>query len=193
MLHYVERNLANKVYPTQKEMAEHFGVSQHVIYQRLNSLRKKGYLENCSFRRGTYLSKEYLASKEKSVGLPILGRVVTRTPILAEKNITGYMDLNSFIKKAHKNAFILKTVGDSMFNDNVNSGDYVIVKPQSTVENGQIGVAVIENEATVKRIFIKAGKIILKPANRKYKEMVYKRDDENVSIIGIVIGCFRRF
>jgi repressor LexA len=191
VLQYVERNLANKIYPTQKEMAEHFGVAQNAIYQRLNSLRKKGYLENCSLRRGTYLSDEYVASKEKPAGVPLVGGIAAGMPILADQNITEYMDVNSFIKKEHKDAFILKVAGDSMIDDNINDGDYIIVKPQKTIENGQIGVVLIEDEATVKRVFIKADKIILKPANPKYKEMVYRAGDKDVSIVGLVIGNFR--
>ncbi len=71
------------------------------------------------------------------------------------------------------------------------SGDYVVVKPQNTVENGQIGVALVEDEATVKRIFLKADQLILKPANPRYKAMTFKRGEKRVRIIGKVIGCFR--
>ncbi|OHB51195.1 MAG: repressor LexA [Planctomycetes bacterium GWF2_41_51] len=192
ILDFIERKLANNILPSQQEIADHFAIAQNSVYQFLCYLKEKGYLEDCSLHRGLRLSKEYLALKEKPIGLPLVGRVAAGAPILAEENITDYMDVGDLVKKQHKDAFILQIVGDSMINDGILNGDYVVVKPQSTIENGQIGVAAIEDEATVKRIFVKAGKVVLKPSNSKYKDIVYKRDDENVRIIGIVIGCFRR-
>lgn len=192
ILDYIERRLANNIFPSQTEMAEHFGLALNAIFQLVSYLRKKGYLQDTSAHRGLRLTKEYLATKATPTGLPLVGRIAAGVPFLAEENITDYIDVGDIIKKPHKDAFILQIVGDSMIDDNINDGDYVIVKPQRTIENGQIGVALIEDEATVKRIFFKFGKVILKPSNPKYKEMVYTREDENVSIIGIVIGCFRR-
>jgi repressor LexA len=192
ILDYIERKIAKNIFPTQQEIADHFGMVQNSVFQLITYLKKKGYLEDCSLHRVLRLSKEYLASKERPVGLPIVGRVAAGQPILAEENITDYMDVGDFVKKQDKDAFILQIVGDSMIEEGIMDSDYVIVKPQSTIENGQIGVALIEDEATVKRIFFRAKNLILKPANPKYKEMVYKRDDENIRIIGRVIGCFRR-
>jgi repressor LexA len=192
ILDFIERKLSNNLIPSQQEIADHFHMVQNSVFQLITYLKKKGYLDDCSLHRGLRLSKEYLASKEEPVGLPIVGRVAAGAPILAEENITDYIDVGDLVKKQHKDAFILRIVGDSMIEDGIMNGDYVIVKPQNTIENGQIGVAVIEDEATVKRIFVKAGKVILKPSNPKYKDMVYTREDENVRIIGIVIGCFRR-
>jgi repressor LexA len=192
ILDFIERKLTNNIFPSQQEIADHFKMAQNSVYQFICYLKQKGYLEDCSLHRGLRLSKEYIASKEKPVGLPLVGRVAAGQPIFAEQNITDYMDVGDLVKKQHKDAFILKIVGDSMIDDGILNGDYVIVKPQSTIENGEIGVALIEDEATVKRIFVKANKLILKPANSKYKEMIYKRNDENVRIMGIVIGCFRR-
>ncbi|OHB60000.1 MAG: repressor LexA [Planctomycetes bacterium GWF2_42_9] len=192
ILAFIERKLTNSIFPSQQEIADHFQMAQNSIYQFLCYLKKKGYLEDCSLHRGLRLSKKYITSKEEPAGLPIVGRVAAGVPILADENITDYIDVGDLVKKQHKDAFILQIVGDSMINDGIMNGDYVIVKPQNTIENGQIGVAIIEDEATVKRIFVKASKVVLKPSNPKYKEMVYKHGDPNVRIAGIVIGCFRR-
>jgi repressor LexA len=191
ILSYIERSFAKNICPSQHEMADHFGVTQNAICQYINSLKLKGYLEGYSPHRGLRFTKEYEAAQEKGTGLPLIGRIAAGVPILAEENITDYIDVGNIIKKPHKDAFILQIVGDSMIEDNINDGE--IVKPQRTIENGQIGVALIEDEATVKRIYFKAEKLILKPSNPKYKETVYTRDDENVRIAGIVIGSFRRF
>ena len=193
ILRFIERNAANNIYLSQKEMAAHFGLAQNSIHQYITSLKKKGYLDGYNPVRSLKFSQEYLAIKEKPAGFPIVGNIAAGMPLLAEQNITEYMDLNGFVKKEHKDAFILKVVGDSMIDDNINDGDYIIVKPQNKVENGQIGVVLIEDEATVKRVFIKAGKVILKPANPKYKEMVYRPGDKDVRIVGLVIGSFKRF
>lgn len=191
ILDFIERKLANNVYPSQKEIAEHFGLAQNAIYQLITYLKKKGYLEDSSVHRGLRLSEEYLTSKEQPKGLPVVGRVAAGEPILAEQNITDYMDIETLVKKQHKDAFLLKIVGDSMIDEGIMNGDYVIVRPQTTIENGQIGVALLDDEATVKRIFIKADQLILKPANPKYKTKTYKRGDKAVRIIGRVIACFR--
>jgi repressor LexA len=192
ILDFIERKLDENVFPSQQEIADYFKMAQNSVFQFISYLKQKGYLEDCSLHRGLRLSKEYIASKEQPIGLPLVGRVAAGAPILAEENITDYMDVGDLVKKQHKDAFILKIVGDSMIDDGILNGDYVIVKQQSTIENGQIGVALIEDEATVKKIYVRANQVILKPANTKYKPMVYKRDDKIVRIIGVVIGCFRR-
>lgn len=191
ILDFIERKLADNIFPSQKEIAEHFGLAQNAIYQLITYLKRKGYLEGNSVARGLRLSEEYLTSKQRPKGFPIVGRVAAGEPILAEQNITDYMDIETLVKKQHKDAFLLKIVGDSMIDEGIMNGDYVIVKPQATIENGQIGVALLDDEATVKRIFIKADQLILKPANPKYKPKTYKRGDKSIRIIGRVIACFR--
>ncbi|OGU60973.1 MAG: repressor LexA [Ignavibacteria bacterium GWF2_33_9] len=192
ILNYIERNIAKNTCPSQNEMADHFGLTQNSICQYVTSLKKKGYLEVYSPHRGLRLTKEYLATKEISQGLSVVGRVAAGWPILAQENITEYIDVGNIIKKTPKDAFILQVAGDSMVEDGIINDDYVIVKPQNTIGNGQIGIVLIDDEATIKRVFIKPGKIILKPANPKYKEMVHRPGDKDVRIIGLVIGSFRR-
>jgi repressor LexA len=190
ILSFIEQRLEEQSPPSQQEIAEHFGLAQNAIYQLVTYLKKKGYLESGRTHRGLRLSQEYIANKRLK-GLPVVGRVAAGEPIFAEQNITDYMDFDGYIKKQHKDAFLLKIVGDSMINDGILNGDYVIVKPQATIENGRIGVVLLDDEATVKRIFIKADRLILKPANSRYKPQTFKRGDKSARIIGKVIGCFR--
>jgi repressor LexA len=191
ILDFIEQKLAENVSLSQKEIAKHFGLAQNAIYQIITYLNKKGYLANSSLHRGLRLSKEYLEFKQQSKGLPIVGRVAAGEPILAEQNITDYIEIDSFIKKQQKNVFLLKVIGDSMVDEGIMDGDYVVVKPQSAIENGQIGVVILDDEATVKRIFINDKRIVLKPANKKYEAKYFGRDDRNICIAGKVIGCFR--
>ena len=190
ILDFIEQKLSDSAVPSQKEIAEHFGLAQNAIYQIVTYLKKKGYIEDNSVHRGLRLSQEYISSKQPR-GLPVVGRVAAGEPILAEQNITEYMDIGTLISKQSKDAFLLRVVGDSMIDAGIVNNDYVIVKPQTTIENGQIGVALVGDEATVKRIFLKADQVVLKPANLKYKPKTFKRGDNAVRIIGKVIGCFR--
>lgn len=191
IFNFIERRLAANSPPSQKEVASHFGMAQNAAYQLINYLKKKGYLGDSGVHRGLRLSEQYLAFKQETKGLPIVGRVAAGEPVLAQQNITGYMDIGNVMMKQSENAFLLKVAGDSMIDEGIMDGDYVVIKPQTIVENGQIGVALIEDEATVKRIFIKADEVVLKPANAKYKPRSFKRGGKAVRIIGKVIGCFR--
>jgi repressor LexA len=92
-----------------------------------------------------------------------------------------------------KGTFLLQVAGDSMVDEGIMDGDYVIVQPAPTVENGQIGVVLLNDEATVKRVFVQKARIALKPANQRagYKTMYVKQSDKDVRILGKVVGCIR--
>lgn len=188
---FVERRLAENTPPSQQEIAAYFDLAQNAVFQLVGYLKKKGYLENNSLHRGLRLSDGYLAYKQQTRGLPVVGRVAAGAPILAEQNITDYIDIGGIFTNKHKDAFILKVAGDSMIDDGILDGDYVVVRPQSTVENGQIAVVLLDDDATVKRVFIKGGQLTLRPANPRYKPKTFKRSDKTIRIIGKVVGCFR--
>ncbi|MBA7621463.1 LexA repressor [subsurface metagenome] len=121
-----------------------------------------------------------------------MGRVAAGEPILAEENIEGYVSLKELFGPS-KDTFILKVTGDSMADEGIMDGDFVVVKPTSVIENGQIGVVLLDDEATLKRIHIQRDRIALKSANRAagYKTRYIKRGDKDVRIIGKVRGCFK--
>jgi len=192
VLNFIEQRLKDNHPPSQREIAEHFGLTQNAIYQLVGYLKKKGYLENAAGHRVLRLSKAYLDKIKRTEGIPLVGRVAAGEPILAEENIEGYIDLNKLFKPS-EGSFLLKVVGDSMTDEGIMDGDYVLVKPASTIENGQIGVVLVDDEATVKRIYIQKDKILLKPANRAagYKTRYIRRGDKNIRIVGRVTGCFK--
>jgi len=192
VLNFIEQRLKDNHPPSQREIAEHFGLTQNAIYQLVGYLKKKGYLENAAGHRVLRLSKAYLDKIKWTEGIPLVGRVAAGEPILAEENIEGYIDLNKLFKPS-EGSFLLKVVGDSMTDEGIMDGDYVLVKPASTIENGQIGVVLVDDEATVKRIYIQKNKILLKPANRAagYKTRYIRRGDKHIRIIGRVTGCFK--
>ncbi|MHC4477007.1 MAG: transcriptional repressor LexA [Planctomycetota bacterium] len=192
VLEFIEGRLEADRPPSQREIARHFGLAQNAVYQLLSYLKQKGYLVDAGGHRGLRLSKEYLERKGRTEGIPIVGRVAAGEPILAEQNIEGYVKLDELFGK-DKDAFLLKVVGDSMVDEGIMDGDFVLVKPVSAIENGQIGVVLLDDEATVKRIYIQRDRIALKPANRAagYKTRYVKRGDKSVRIIGKVKGCLK--
>ncbi len=192
VLRFIEKRLRDNKPPSQREVAEQFSLAQNSAYQLINYLKDKGYLVNLGGHRGLRLSNEYLEKKRQTGGIPIIGRVAAGEPILAEENIEGYVDLKELFGRS-VDGFILKVVGDSMIDEGIMDGDYVVVRPGQEIENGQIGVVLVDDEATVKRICIRRDRIALEPANKTagYQTKYIRRGQKNVRIIGKVTGCFR--
>lgn len=189
---FVETRLQDNRPPSQKEVAEHLGLAQNAAYQLIKYLKKKAYLADLGGHRGLRLSKEYLEKKRQTDGIPVVGRVAAGEPILAQENIEGYIDLKDLFGRS-KDGFVLKVVGDSMADEGIMDGGYVVVQPCQKIENAQIGVVLLDDEATVKRIRFLRGRVALEPANKAagYKTKYIRRGDKNVRIIGKVTGCFR--
>ena len=121
-------------------------------------------------------------------GLPLVGRVAAGVPITAEENIEEYIDVPPLLG-GDEGQFILSVKGDSMVDAGILNGDYVVVRPQDTAVDGEIIVALVEEEATVKRFFRETDHIRLQPEN-KTMDPIIVRDD--VSILGRVVGVFRK-
>jgi len=192
VLGFIESRLKDNNPPSQREIAQHFGLAQNAVYQLVSYLKKKGYLVDAGGHRGLRLSEEYRERIKKAEGIPIVGRVAAGEPILAQENVEGYVNLNGVFGQS-KDIFLLRVVGDSMVDEGIMDGDFVVVKPTSAIESGQIGVVLLDDEATVKRVIIRRDRVALKPANQaaRYKIRYIKRGSENVQIIGKVIGCLR--
>ena len=192
VLEFIVARLGENIPPSQREMADHFGLAQNAIYQLVSYLRKKGYLVDAGGHRGLRLSPDYLRQQSQSEGFPILGRVAAGTPILAEENIQGHVTMEKLFGQS-KGTFLLKVAGDSMVDEGIMDGDYVVVKSGSTIDDGQIGIVLLDHEATVKRVFVQKDRIALKPANRRagYKTKYIKQFDKDVRILGRVVGCVR--
>jgi len=193
ILAFIESRLREGKPPSQREIARHFHLAQNAVYQLVRYLRTKRYLIDSGGHRGLRLSNEYLDGKSKAHGVPIVGRVAAGEPILAQENVEGYADLNDFFG-LHEDVFLLKVSGDSMVDEGIMDGDYVAVQPGDKIENGRIGVVLLEDEATVKRIYLQRGRIALQPANKAagYKTRYVKRGNQRVRIVGKVIGCIRK-
>jgi repressor LexA len=192
VLEFITVRLQESTPPSQREIARHFGLAQNAVYQLVGYLKKKGYLLDAGGHRGLRLSSAYRDQLENADGLPIVGTVAAGEPILAQENIEGYMNLQRLFERS-QGTFLLKVSGDSMVDEGILDGDYVVVRLSATVENGQIAVVLLDDEATVKRVFKQKNRIALKPANKRagYKTRYIKQFDKEVRIIGKVVGCVR--
>ena len=121
----------------------------------------------------------------KTYKRPRLGTIACGEPILAEENIEAYDDIPDNIKCD----FTLICKGDSMINARINDGDIVYIKQQSQVDNGEIAAVLIDNEATLKRVYIYDDKVVLQPENTKYPPFVYTKEEmNNIRILGKAVG-----
>jgi repressor LexA len=117
--------------------------------------------------------------------------VTAGDPILAIENIEGYVNFDRNLVSS-EDVFLLRVKGDSMIDAHIQDGDFALVKPQKDAENGEIIVALIDDEATIKRIFKKRDLIRLEPANPTMEPIVIKKGEKKVTIFGKVIGIFRK-
>jgi repressor LexA len=179
--------------PTLREIAFHFGLRGPKGPQKtLNILERKGYIRKVPGGSRAIEILSYPPIRLTQIlPIPIVGRVRAGEPILAIENIEGYINLDRNLVSSG-NVFLLRVQGDSMIDAHIQDGDFALVKPQPNAENGEIVVALIEDEATIKRIFKKRDLIRLEPANPKMEPIVVKRGEKKVTIVGKVIGIFRK-
>ena len=183
--------------PTLREIAKKFNIaSTFGIKRHLDALQKKGYLAVESFASRAISiieNKNEIQKFEKdAIRIPIIGRVAAGYPILADENIEGTISINSDLVSKSEQIFGLKVKGDSMKNAGIFEGDIIIVNQQRSANNGEIVVAMLDDETTVKRFYKKNSEIKLLPDNENYSPIVVNKRN-NFSIIGRVLGVFRWF
>lgn len=173
--------------PTVREIGEHFGFFWTAARGFLRSLERKGFIKiNPTKSRGIEIIGLRPAEALKA---PLLGKIRAGRPILAIEDIETHVLIDKSLFPV-ENAFTLKVTGDSMIEAGIFDGDFVVVKPQKVIEDGEIGVVLIGDEATVKRVFKDKGKITLRPENKDMKPEKYNPDE--ITILGKVIGIIRK-
>jgi len=179
--------------PTLREIASHFGLRGPKAPQKtLNILERKGYIRKIpGGSRAIEILSYPPVRLTQILPIPIIGRVRAGEPILAIENIEGYINLDRNLVSSG-GVFLLRVQGDSMIGAHILDGDFALVKSQPSAENGEIVVALIEDEATIKRIFKKRDLIRLEPANPKMEPIVVKKGEKKVTIVGKVVGIFRK-
>ena len=179
--------------PTLREIASHLGVKGPKGPQKaLRILERKGYLRRIpGGSRALEITGVSPAGAGKVLPVPVVGRVRAGEPILAVENVEGYIRLDRSLLSS-ENVFLLRVQGDSMVEAHIQDGDFALVKPQANAENGEIVVALVEDEATIKRIFMKRDLIRLEPANPSMDPIVIRKGEKRVKIVGKVVGIFRK-
>lgn len=156
--------------------------SSSSVHAQLNSLERKGYIRRSPLKSR---SIEVLGVQVNTTQAPLVGRVRAGSLALAQEEWIGFFPLPSFFHG--KDCFILQVKGDSMIQAGIQPLDYVIVQRQDRAENGDLVVALVDDEATLKRFYREGERIILKAANPAYPDLSYK----DVCILGKIVGLFR--
>jgi repressor LexA len=187
--------------PTVREIGRHFRIASSSVFAHLKLIEKKGHL-----RRGKLgarsldiheatpavpASEPLPSSDGDLVAIPEVGRVAAGMPLLAQESIEGTIKVDRALLRGPRDArhFSLRVAGDSMVEAGILDGDRVIVRQQSTAADGQIVVALLDDEATVKRFFKEDGRVRLQPANSRMGP-IYARE---VAVQGVVVGVLRTY
>ncbi|TMF15992.1 MAG: transcriptional repressor LexA [Chloroflexi bacterium] len=177
--------------PSVREIGEAVGLSSSsTVHNHLNQLERRGLIKRDPSKSRTVQlvqDAELDQQRRNAVSVPIVGHVAAGTPILAEQNIEEHVLLSSELAK--DGYFMLRVRGDSMVNAGILDGDLVLVRPQQEAPNGSIVVALLEGEATVKRIERSNGHVKLIAENPAYQPIV----TSSVTLVGVVRGVIRLF
>lgn len=193
ILLYIKNEVQRQGYPPSvRDICKGVNLkSTSTVHSHLEKLELKGYIRKdpTKPRAIEILDKEddFLLAHKKTVDVPIVGRVTAGAPILAVENIEDTYPVPLELVEGH-DVFMLKVQGESMIDAGILDGDLVLVKEQKSAHNGEIVVALLEDEATIKRFYKEKDHIRLQPENQ-FMSPIYAKD---VSILGKVIGLYRK-
>lgn len=182
---YISQCAQESRVPSVREICQATGLkSTSTVHLHLKTLEEKGFIEReKGFNRCIKLSKT-----EKSSQIPVMGRVTAGMPILAVEDIETYIPVSESLRRGRE-LFSLHVVGDSMINAGILDGDYVIVHRTPVASNGDVVVALVGDEATVKRFYKEDGHFRLQPENDAYDPIIV----DEVMLLGKVIALHREF
>jgi len=187
--------------PTLAEMASELNISRSTVFEHITELRRKGLLSGHQNKarslKVSSKARELLSNfaelnsrpvPNEPAGIPLSGKVAAGIPLEAVEN-TDYLSLNSCFGTGN-DIFALEVTGDSMINEDIYEGDYVICRRCSTADDGQLVIAIVDNrDATVKRFYKEKKQARLQPANDNYQPIY----SDNCRIEAVVIGLMRKF
>ena len=217
VLRFIARQIEDLGYPpTIREIGEALDIrSTNGVNDHLKALERKGYLTRDPVKSRalipTSLAREALhgrgeggnviplasrlgpRSGSRLVEIPIVGRVAAGQPILAEERIEDTVQVDSFFLGTSKKVYGLRVQGDSMIGDGILPGDYIFVKKQLNADDGDIVVAMIDDEATVKRMYREGKRVRFQPSNPRMAPIyVAEEDFRSTMILGVVVGVYRK-
>ncbi len=215
VLRFIARQIEDHGYPpTIREIGEALDIrSTNGVNDHLKALERKGYLTRDPVKSRALIptgaARTALGVQARPsnvvplirparpasglVEIPIVGRVAAGQPILAQERIEDTVQVDSFLIGTNKKVYGLRVQGDSMIGDGIMPGDYVFVKKQLHAEDGEIVVAMIDDEATVKRVYFEAGRVRFQPSNPRMAPIYVRESDfRTTMILGVVVGVYRK-
>jgi repressor LexA len=218
VLEFIQESIAARGYPpTLREIGERMGIrSTNGVNDHLKALEKKGYLAREDLKSRALRPLKLPAGTavgarpagvanvgpltDDVVDVPVIGRVAAGAPLLAVENVEDTVKIDRFFlgglgatTAGAREIFALRVKGESMIDDGIFDGDFIFVKKSLTAERGDIVVALIDDEATVKRYYPEGDVIRFQPANATMQPiLVRRRDFKSVNLIGIVVGVYRK-
>ena len=198
-LDFIRRSIEERGYPpTLREIGEHMGIrSTNGVNDHLRALERKGYLRREDMKSRALRLVEDEAPKtspsdEDLIEIQIVGRVAAGLPLLAEENVIDTVHIDRMLVKGVRDVFGLRVAGDSMIEAGILSGDYIFVRKQSHAERGEIVVALIGDEATVKYYFPERDYVRFQPANAQMAPILVRATDfKSTMLLGKVVGVYR--
>lgn len=191
ILAFIKKEIQEKGYPPSvREICDAVGLkSTSTVHGHLTRLEKKGLLHRDTMKpRAIEILGDPAFDRNATIAIPVVGNVAAGVPITALEDIQEQMLLPVDLIGEGEH-FILTIQGDSMINIGIHDGDYVVVRKQPTANNGEIVVAMIEDEATVKRFFREDGHFRLQPENDYYEPIIV----DDLVILGRLVALLRRF
>jgi repressor LexA len=199
ILEYIEQFREQQgIAPTHREICERFGYSSYgTVYKHLRLLAEKGFLwRDWNQKRGLQLLKPAPGKKPKTESrtlkeLPFYGRIAAGRPIEAVTSNERIAVPEHLLGGKLGTHYVLRVVGDSMIEEGIHDGDFVVVQSREKAEAGEMVVALVGSEATLKRFYPEGKEVRLQPANHTMKPILVPAND--VRVQGIVVGLMRRF
>jgi repressor LexA len=217
VLRFIARQIDEAGYPpTIREIGEALDIrSTNGVNDHLKALERKGFLTRDPSKSRALIptssARNVLGGGEdgrsnvvpltrplarpgvRLVEIPIVGRVAAGQPILAQERIEDTVHVDSFLLGTNKKVYGLRVQGDSMIGDGILPGDYVFVKKQLDADDGEIVVAMIDDEATVKRVYFEGDRVRFQPSNPRMAPIYVRRSDfRSTMILGVVVGVYRK-
>jgi repressor LexA len=205
ILDFITRSIRDRGYPpTLREIGLHFGIrSTNGVNDHLRALEKKGHLQREDLKSRALRPVPSAAAaagrgadkqaEPDIVEIPLVGRVAAGAPLLAVENVQDTVHIDRFFIGQSREVFALRVKGDSMIEDGIHDGDYIFVRKQLQANRGDTVVAMIGDEATVKRYYPEGDTIRFQPANASMQPiLVKKREFKSVNLIGVVVGVYRK-
>jgi repressor LexA len=214
VLRFIARQIEECGYPpTIREIGEGLDIrSTNGVNDHLKALERKGYLTRDPVKSRalipTQAARDQLGESPGNVipfrpgvpkggshlvEVPIIGRVAAGQPILAQERVEDTVQVDAFLLGTNKKVYGLRVQGDSMIGDGILPGDYVFVKKQLHAQDGEIVVAMIDDEATVKRVYFEGERVRFQPSNPRMAPIyVREADFKNTMILGVVVGVYRK-